>query len=135
MLRRKRRTPQQRAALKFKQTAPQGIGRTRRQIKDAKDAAEDQQIRETHDKVWARDAMCRYCEGRRWANREDDQLHEDPSRAQTRGMPPEQRFNRRGSVRVCPRCHEDLTGTIGRKMTTRFLSDRGFDGPIEGVMC
>lgn len=61
-------------------------------------------------------------------------MHHDPPLSQTRGLPPEVRTNTTTCGRACPRCHEDLTGTVGRKMTTKFLSDRGFDGPVEGVM-
>ena len=133
MLRRKRRTAQQRAWLKVKQAAPQGIDcRPRR--RDTERAAHAEQKRRTHEQVWARSETCQYCAGRRWTNREDDQMHHDPSLAATRGLPPEQRTNTKTCGRACPLCHEDLTGTIGRKMTTRFLSDRGFDGPEEGVM-
>ncbi len=134
MLARKRRTAKQRAALRYKQGAPLGIGLTRRQVKAAHDAAEAKQKRETHDHVWVRDPTCRYCEGRRWANRGDDQMHHDPPLSATRGQAPAIRTNTITCGRACPLCHEDLTGTIGRKMKTRFLSDRGFDGPIEGIM-
>ncbi len=65
MLRRKRRTAQQRAALRYKQRAPLGIGKTRRQLKDETTAAHAKQKQATHDTVWTRDPACRYCQGRR----------------------------------------------------------------------
>lgn len=133
MIRKKRRTAQQRAWLKVKQTSPTGIGRTRDEEKADRDEAERIQTARTRMVVFARDATCRYCDGVRWPFRDDDQMHHDPPLSATRGLPPEVRTNTRTCGRACPLCHDELTGTIGRKMTTRFLSDHGFDGPVEGV--
>jgi len=132
MLRKTRRTAKQRAWLKVKQRAPIGVpSRPSRRATDRQ--THNVQKRLTHDLVWARDACCRYCHGYR-TDYTPDQMHHDPPLSATRGRPPEERTNTRTCVRVCVACHAELTGTVGRKMTTQFLSDRGFDGPIKGVM-
>lgn len=112
------------ASLAYKQRAPIGIGKTRRQIKAKKESAEQRQIRETHDKVWTRDLACRVT----GIASDEDQMHEDPSRAQTRGMPPEVRFNTRVCVRLSPRIHQLVT----EHKITLFKLDpmNGFDGTI-----
>jgi hypothetical protein len=93
-------------------------------------------IRAVHEQVWARDATCRLCLGSRTRARDQDQMHEDPSRAHTRGLPPEQRFNTRVCGRLCWRCHRDVTGTIGGvKIRIVFLEPSlGFNGPIRGEL-
>ena len=120
---------------RFKQTQPTGTGPSRATLKRLKDAAEALQIQTTHDDIWAKRPVCQYCGGTRQAEclGLPDQMHEDPPRSQTRGRPPDERFNIFGSGRACAACHRELTGDVGVKMKTKFLSDRGFDGPIEGV--
>ena len=129
-LRRKKRSEKQRALLRIKQRSPIGIGRTRQQEKDAADRAEAQQSHETHDKVWARDSTCRICHGERCKVRWQDEMHEKPSRAQTRNLPPEQRCSTRICARVGRICHRMITD---HEIDVEFLSDRGFDGPVMGV--
>ena len=130
MIRRKKRTALQHAALQYKQAAPIGIGETRRQKADRLTAAESKQIRETHDAIWARRFTCQICHGLRCRFRWQDEMHEDPSRAQTRGRPPAERFNVVICGRVGRACHRDITE--GR-LRVEFLSDRGFDGLVRGV--
>lgn len=80
-------------------------------------AKEVKQIRKTREKVWKRTDHCEYC-GR--SEREcaetspvaTHQMHEDPSRAKTRGLPPEQRFNVFICARVCAECHSEVGKTI-----------------------
>jgi len=132
MLRCRHSKPRNDVLRRYKRRAPISTGKSRTHVKREKDAAEAAQIRTTHDRVWERDATCRYCLGMRSANRATDAMHEDPSRAKTRGLPPEQRFNAKTCGRACARCHADLTGDVNRpKMRTEFLEpDRGFNGPI-----
>jgi hypothetical protein len=77
----------------------------------------------THDLVWERDKACRVTR----VTSENDTMHEDPSRAKTRGLPPEQRFNTRICIRLCPRIHEYVQR--GKIILTK-LTDDGFNGPI-----
>jgi len=82
-----------------------------------------------HEVVWARDPWCRLCQGRRPVFL-PDQMHEDPPRSQTRGLPKEQRWNLAVCCRLCHSCHEDVTR---RRIRIRFLNPaEGFNGPIQG---
>ena len=75
-----------------------------------KNDAEKQHRQAVKAAIWAVRMSCQLCRGSRW--REcvaPDQMHEDPSRAKTRGLPPEDRFNERVCGRVCEACHRDVT--------------------------
>lgn len=125
---RRKRTAKQKAALAYKQAAPLGIGRSRDETRIAETAAETAQIAATRETVWIRDSTCRLCQGRRDPIRSRDEMHEDPSRAKTRGLPPEQRFNTKICGRLCRVCHRDVTE---HEITILFLEpDLGFDGQV-----
>lgn len=111
MGRRKRLTPRQRLALRYKQNAAISIGETRQQQKARADAHENAVIQATHDAVWLRHGCCQLCRGlrSRECRARRDQMHEDPPRAATRGLPPAQRFNVRVCGRLCWICHRDVT--------------------------
>lgn len=84
--------------------------------------AEVRQIRKTRRKLFAIESHCmlrgdsqeesdaKYAISRH----EMHEMHEDPSRAQTRGLPPEQRFNLFICGRVCPGCHQLATDNVIR---------------------
>lgn len=58
-------------------------------------------------------------------------MHEDPSRAQTRGLPPEQRFNLIICGRFCWICHQDVTEN---RLRIEFGDPAlGFLGFVKGV--
>ena len=63
-----------------------------------------------------------------------DEMNEVLSRAQTRGLPPEQRFNTGNCVRMSPKCHRLFHGIlkVGKGLFLRFLDEqRRANGPIE----
>lgn len=59
--------------------------------------------------------------------RETDEMHEVIPRSKTRGLPPEQRFNRRNCVRLHRFCHQSVT-TNTVKMA--FVDETGMDGGV-----
>lgn len=127
MIRKKRRTAKQRAWQAVKQASPSGWGPTSDAAKKAKHDALVQQIAETRAKVFARDAACRVS----GLSSEFDQMHEDPSRAQSRGRPPEERFN----SKVCIRLNRDIHRLVTEKKIRLVKVDPalGFDGPIRAI--
>ncbi len=128
MLRRRRRTAQQRAWLKVKQEVPLGIGSTRDETKASTRKALAEHIAVVRTQVFARDERCRVSGLK---SDEYDQLHEDPSRAHTRGQPMEDRFN----SRVCIRLNRDIHRLVTEKKIRIIKVDSvlGFDGPIRVV--
>lgn len=56
--------------------------------------------------VFVLDTVCAVCGGRTLML---DQMHEVRSRSQTRGRPPEERFNRQNCVRLHRDCHRQVT--------------------------
>lgn len=80
----------------------------------------------THELVWERDVVCRLCHGERacWL---PDQMHELVSRAQTRGLPADQRFSTVNCVRLCADCHRDVTEN---RIDITWLPDEGADGTL-----
>jgi len=126
---RRRRKPS--ALLRYKQRAPIGIGKTRQQVQDADDAATRRQIRATHDRIWADRSCCQLCGGTRPTRGFPDEMHEDPPRSATRGLPPCERFNVRVCGRLCKPCHTDVTE---KRLRVVFHDPvRRFDGPVSGV--
>ena len=111
-IRRKLLTPRQRSSLRYKQTAPVGrITETRQQRSDRDGADEAAVIQAVRREVFASRSACQLCGGRRKDECKGlpDQMHEDPSRALTRGKPPRERFNLRVCGRACVACHCDVT--------------------------
>ena len=107
-----RRARKQKASLAYKQRAPIGrIRETRQQRRTRKDRHEAEVIACVRAYIWQTRPTCQFCGGSRrsYCAGLADQMHEDPSRAQTRGLPPEQRFSLVTCGRVCAACHEDLT--------------------------
>lgn len=82
--------------------------------------------------IWAKRPCCQLCHGRRWRERlGPDEMHEDPSRAKTRGLPPEERFNERVCGRLCDACHRDVTEN---RLEVVFADPvERFNGPVSGV--
>jgi hypothetical protein len=105
VIRRKRRKS---ASLAYKQSAPIGIGQTRRQDDEAAHAHRVEVIRLNRIAVFERDWRgCRAGCGAR--PRESDHCHEVLSRAMMRGRPPEDVFNLVNCIRLCAACHQKIT--------------------------
>lgn len=100
---------------------------SRAATKAAKHAHEVEVIRVTRAKVFARDARCRACNGRR-KNFLDDQMDEMRPRSATRGLPPEERFSTANCIRYCALCHQDKTEH--RLTATPLDPVLGADGPV-----
>jgi len=102
-------------------------GKTRQQLKAAKDRAEMKVIKRVRAKCVVRDGFCRLmgigpCEGvSEWA-------HLRPkTRAHTRGLPPEERHQTAFSAQMCTAHHWAYdAGDIKLKP----LTDKGADGPM-----
>ncbi len=115
-------------------------GDPRRVRKYEQDEEETRVIRETRRLVWRRSpATCEGCgdteydtERRLLAMRDarpsKHEMHEVKSRAQTRGLPPTERFNTRNCGRLCPICHADITENrkVVRFKVPRLGCDGGF---------
>lgn len=91
-------------------------GPTRAAKKAQADAAESVHIQHVHGQVWRRSPrVCELCGEDEWVgfNRGDakwtHEMHEDPSRKKTMGLPLEQRFSLNICCRACPRCHRRQT--------------------------
>lgn len=89
-------------------------------------------IRQTHDKVFADSQVCAVCgdteaqsHAKGYPSRHE--MHEDPPRCETRGLPPEQRFNTAISMRICPTCHRGY----GHKVQCQALTERGWAGDYD----
>lgn len=92
-----------------------GVSRDQEYAEDS--AAEVKQIRKTHDKLWKLTSVCGICGDTEQETAQKSpvakhQMHEDPSRAQTRGLPPAERFNIYICGRVCQPCHQQLTDNV-----------------------
>jgi hypothetical protein len=123
----KRKTKAERERLAFKQSQPVGIGETREEQKDREDLREHEIITAVRRYIWRTRPVCQLCYGKR-ASRLPDQMHEDPSRAHTRGKPPEERFNLLVCGRLCALCHADVTE--GRLRIVFEKPTLGFLGPV-----
>lgn len=114
----------------YKQSAPFGIGEPRQQKKRREDRLEVEWIKQVREKVFARSPSCQICHGSR---RDEcmglpDQLHEDPPRSKTRGLPLQERFNERVCGRLCAACHRDVTEY---RIEIAFHDEkRGFKGGV-----
>lgn len=99
-----------------------GKGKTRKQVKAVKHKDEKAVKIATHEEVWQLDpkCICGDC-----PPRDDDEMHEVRSRAKTRGLPPEQRFNTANCVRLSRTCHHDTTGIVGggKKLRIEVTND------------
>lgn len=117
------------ASTKYKQTAPFGIGETRKQQKAKESRTEKAWIKQVREKVFHDRPNCQICHGARWeeCGGLPDQLHEDPPRSKTRGLPMQERFNPRVCGRLCAACHRDVTE---HRMELVFFGDRGFTGQV-----
>jgi hypothetical protein len=102
-------------------------GPTTRQRKQSARAKAAAWLKAVREKVFARDRACRACHGgrRNWLH---DQMHELRSRAHTRGLPPEERFNTKNCVRLCADCHTDVTE---RRLWIYATTEDGADGYLE----
>jgi 5-methylcytosine-specific restriction endonuclease McrA len=82
--------------------------------------------------IFDRDACCRRCGA---AGRDDDHCHEVKSRADLRGRPPEDIFNRQNCLRLCERCHLFVVHGWGgdREDIVYDDAERGCDGPVRFV--
>lgn len=128
MIRRKVRTAKQKQALKFKQSAPIGTGESISEKKERLHALEVDQIAKTRAEIWLKRTCCQACRGMRPTGGLPDEMHEWPSRAMTRGLPADQRFNVKVCCRLCHACHADVTEK--RMAVVPIVEDLGFEGPI-----
>ena len=130
MIRRKRRTVQQEALLAYKRMAPCAIGASLDEVKAQAAALEVATIVAVHDYIWATRYSCQLCRGRRKAEclGLPDEMHEDPPRSATRGLPPAERFNLVVCGRLCHACHRDVTEN---RLRVVFANPAlGFIGPV-----
>ena len=85
-------------------------------------------IQAVREWIWTnRPPWCQLCQGARHAECAGfpDEMHEDPSRAKTRGKPPWERFSIIICGRLCHACHRDVTENRLRIV---------FDNPATGFM-
>jgi hypothetical protein len=132
VIRRKTRTALQRELLAYKQLAPISIGETREEKSAREHVDEAAVIQQVHDYIWRTRSTCQLCRGRRRNECAGfpDEMHEEPPRSATRGLPPAERFNLLVCGRLCKACHGDITGN---KLTIVFLKPAlGFLGPVRG---
>lgn len=108
-------------------------GPTRDQEKGARLARQAAVIRAVRAQVWALTACCAVCgdterESRQKQHGMPHEMHEDPSRAMTRGLPPEERFTLAICMRLCHSCHCLYTAN---KVRCHALTDRGWAGSYD----
>ena len=124
----KARTEKQQALLDYKRAAPIAIPDSREV--DVEAAV----IQAVHDWIWAnRPPYCQLCRGRRRAECGGfpDEMHEEPSRAKTRGLPAWERFNLIICGRLCHACHQDVTE---HRLWVVFDNPvAGFMGPVRAT--
>lgn len=111
MIRRRRLTTAQRSLRDYKRNAPISTGESLEEKRAREDAEEAAVITEVREYIWRTRPSCQLCHG---ARRKDcmgleDQMHEDPPRSKTRGLPPRERFNLIICGRLCAACHRDVT--------------------------
>ena len=110
-----------------------GKGPTRKQIKSGRRQVHRDVVSEVRAAVFVADRVCVVCLGQPGPT---DAMHEVLSRAQTRGLPPEERFHLRNCVRVHDGpgydCHRKITGDLGgNKTLMTFLNGSlGVDGGL-----
>jgi hypothetical protein len=104
-LKRKSRTLKQRRSLRYKQTAPIGIGRSRDARARQKRVLRADVIARNREAVFHRDTGCRRC----GLGGQDDHCHEVVSRAKLRNRPPDEIFTLINCCRLCATCHEIVT--------------------------
>lgn len=83
-------------------------------------------INDTREACVARDGVCRFTGWRSWRL----EMHEIKSRAETRGLPPEQRFNTANCVMLSPAAHMLVT----RNVIGIETDEAGADGTINFVL-
>jgi hypothetical protein len=130
MIRRKVLSRRQQQSLDYKRTAPIAIAETRDAAAVRQRLLEAQTITAVRQIVFATRFSCQLCRGARTAECAGlpDEMHEDPPRSKTRGLPPEVRFNARVCARLCHACHADVTE---HRLRIVFLDPvRGFLGPV-----
>lgn len=86
-------------------------------------------IQQVRARIFLQRRTCQACSGTRWRDccGLPDQMHEDPPRSETRGLPPDQRFNERVCARLCAACHRDVHNKTIRLVR---LTPAGFAGPV-----
>lgn len=97
------------------------------------DAEEARHIKVVRRAVWRRSLNCELCGDTehqtrlsgaiKWSH----EMHEDPPRSKTRGLPLEQRFSLKVCCRACPPCHwkqtENIKGVRFMDEEQRFAGD------------
>ncbi len=108
-------------------------GRTRKAEKRDGKAAQSARVQLVHEDVWDRGLVCQGCGG---TETETDrrcpvpghQMDEAYSRAHTRGMTPERRFDTRWCLRACANCHLVHTENVGQWWFQSLVD--GANGPV-----
>ncbi len=109
---------------------PLSKGVMRGDEKNAKVRAEERHRALVRRMVWKRsDGRCELCGAMDMNPSEPHEMHEIRSRAQTRGMSPEQRFNTANCLRLCRKDHHDVTENRIRLV----LGDKGANGFVRAV--
>ncbi len=132
MIRKKQRTAAQEEALAYKRSAAIGIGESRDEQKDRESAEEARVIKDVRAFIWRTRSCCQLCGGGRKHECAGmpDEMHEEPPRSKTRGMPARARFNNVVCGRLCKACHRDVTEN---KVVIVFQNPSlGFMGPVTG---
>jgi len=114
--------------LDYKRSAPIAIPASREDAKARAHRIEVAVIHAVREWIWTnRPPYCQVCGGTRQAECGGlpDEMHEDPSRAKTRGLPPWERFSIIICGRLCHACHRDVTENRLRLV---------FDNPAAGFM-
>lgn len=96
-------------------------GPTRHDEQTAAHAALVAQIKATREKVWDRSDRCECCgdterETATKCHKRTHEMHEYPTRAMTKGLPPADRFNVRICQRLCWPCHQLYQATKLRSL-------------------
>ena len=120
------------ALLKYKQAAPLSIGETHDEQVAREHVEEATIIQAVHDYIWRTRWACQLCRGRRRSECHgfEDEMHEDPPRSATRGLPPAERFNLIVCGRLCHACHRDVTENRVRVVFSNPAL--GFLAPVRG---
>jgi hypothetical protein len=129
MLRRRTRTAKQRAWREVKRRSPSGWDHEPiDEARISKRKALAVHIAAVRAQVFDRDPCCRVS-----GLKSDlfDEMHEDPPRSKTRGMPKEDRFN----LMVCIRLNRDIHRLVTEKKIRLVKVDPalGFNGPIHAI--
>ena len=108
-------------------------GQPYRAVKAERDRHASSVIKAVRADVFAASSVCACCgdnerqSAAKWPKGAHE-MNEDPSRAKTRGLPPELRFNLKVCMRICPGCHVKYTANTLRNVP---LTEAGHSGSYD----